>query len=140
MRAGRLPLPTSPEECGWAASAGLLAPLVEASLALGGLDRTLRWIERLPRGAPGVVPLTVAASARAVGRAYRLQPWLRGRCLARALVQHTLHRLCGTPAKLLIGVRRRAGEPLEAHAWIDAPAGMAEAHGYQPLLMRDALA
>lgn len=48
---------------------------------------------------------------------------LPGLCLARAVVQQTLHRMDGVPSHLAIGVRRTTEHSgLDAHAWVEAVA------------------
>ena len=78
----------------WAGS-----PLVELTLKLAGLDRTVQLIEQLtdlrrggPRGRRGPA-INLAEGTRLVGLAFRAQPLLRGGCLERSLVQYGLHRL-----------------------------------------------
>jgi hypothetical protein len=109
--------------------AACLAPIVELSLASVGLQRTRGWLDELPR-ARSVArvarqPCSLHEAERAVGRAFRIQPWLAGRCLARALVQYALHRRDGIRARLVIGVRRPREAELDAHAWVEAPDGPA---------------
>ncbi len=131
------------------AAALLLAPLVEGSLLALGLRPTLRWIERLPLGPRR--ELTSASSERLVRAAFRLQPLLQGRCLARALVQHAVHRLLGSESRFVVGVRRHRGGALEAHAWTESPEPRGAASddvpctavealdGYEPILRSDAV-
>jgi len=114
-------------ELAFAARAWLLAPLVEGALAGLGVGWTLRAVAAVPRrvsrGRPptAVAPrLDLVDGARWVDRAYALHA-LRGRCLPRAIVQHVLHRIDGTPSRLVIGVRS-ATSAIDAHAWVTDPA------------------
>jgi hypothetical protein len=105
-------------------SAWLGALAVETSLARLGFDRTLRWIEKVPRRRLSVRrQLTVAETKRVVAVAYRLQPF-EGRCLSRSLVAYLLHRRDGAHVRFVVGVRRAEdaaeGEDLEAHAWVES--------------------
>lgn len=45
-------------------------------------------------------------------------------CLPRALAAHTLLARRGLASDLRIGVTRRPGSPLEAHAWVEAGGGV----------------
>jgi hypothetical protein len=120
-----------------AATAWLLAPVVEAALGIAGLDRTLRWIEAAteprarPRGNPAPpAQISVGRLAWIVDGVYR---WhlVRGQCLPRALVQYAIHRQAGTAVRFVVGVRRPAatagaasrGGGIEAHAWVEAVDG-----------------
>lgn len=127
---------TSKAELVFTARAMLLAPLVEGSLAWRGLDATLDGLERLSRNAHRREAAEGAAAELAVARAFRLQPWLPGRCLPRALVRYALHRRDGVPARLVIGVRRPGEQALDAHAWVEPPSPK-EAAGYEPILTRE---
>jgi hypothetical protein len=102
-------------------------PVVEASLRTLGYKRTVGWIEALPIGRAGSGP-SVLLGERLVAAAYRAHP-LEGGCLPRSLVQYMLHRRDGTPARLVVGVRRpeRARNAIEAHAWVDGPASASPA-------------
>ena len=119
------------------ALAWLAAPAVEVALATIGLERTLRVVEGLPRGHAGLSQATrVGEGEGLVAIAFRLHVALRGHCLPRALVQYALHRLDGTPARFVVGVRRGQDAPIDAHAWVEAP-DQPPPSGFQPLLVAD---
>jgi Transglutaminase-like superfamily len=106
------------------AAAWVLAPVVEASLALTGLDKTLSMLERLPvRDERREGALAADEAQVIVSRAFRAHVGLRGLCLEKALVQWAVHRLDGTPARFVIGIRRdaEADAEVQAHAWVEAP-------------------
>lgn len=134
---------TSAAERQFALRACFWAPVVEASLTIGGLQRTLRWVQRLPRRTTAP-DLSIAAGERMVGWAFRAQPWLPGKCLSRALVQYGLHRRDGTAARFVVGVRHGTKQngaqqrSLDAHAWVEAIAseqdGTAPVAPYEPVL------
>lgn len=90
---------------------------VDLSLRVVGYQRTRRWLRKGPRGAAAHPDRAIRRTARAVDAAARrhLYPMT---CLRRALVlQHELRRL-GVETDLQLGVRR-AGDGLEAHAWLE---------------------
>ena len=100
------------------ARAWLVAPAVQASLALAGLARTLRWIEAIPpRRRARAHRVGVEAGERHVGDAYRAH-FVGGACLSRSLTQYLLHRRDGEPVRVVVGVRR-ASRALAAHAWVE---------------------
>ena len=82
----------------------------------------LKLAERLPRARVGRSGgLDVASGALWTARAFKLLPF-QGLCVARSLVQHTLHNLDGTPSRLVVGVRKDVhGHGIHAHAWVSAP-------------------
>jgi hypothetical protein len=128
----------TPAERRFLASAWLLAPAVELSLARFGLQRTLDGIERLTaRGKTGGVGVSVARGEELVAAAYARHV-VRGRCLPRALLQYALHRRLGDHVRLVIGVRP-PGDDLDAHAWVEDPAGVHRSRqdGFEPLLERE---
>jgi hypothetical protein len=102
------------------ARAWLFAPAVETVLWAVGVERTIRLIERAPFGAIARrSPLRASEGETLVQAAYRFH-FVRGRCLPRAMLQYLLHRLEGTPARFVIGVRRPGeSQGLEAHAWVE---------------------
>jgi hypothetical protein len=112
-----------PEERWFIFRAWLGAPCVRASLALGGLRRTLRWVDAIrplpSRGARRVVGVGQAEAL--VGAVFRRQISEDGTCLPCAVLQYSIHRRDGLAARLVVGVRRHAGErgPLTAHAWVE---------------------
>ncbi|MBM4356751.1 MAG: lasso peptide biosynthesis B2 protein [Deltaproteobacteria bacterium] len=123
------------EKLAFVARAMLLAPVAEAALRVLELDRTLREVERwIPVGA-SAAPVVGGEAERAIARAFRLQPWLPGRCLARALVQLVLHRRDGVHATLVVGVRRPGEGEVEAHAWVE-PGPQAGGGGFEPIFQR----
>ena len=58
----------------------------------------------------------------AVGVASRVRP-VTGTCLSQALAVQVLLGRKGYPARLRIGVARREGEGLQAHAWVESHDG-----------------
>ena len=102
--------------------AWLGALAVETSLSRLGFERTLCWIEKVPRRR--VLwrrQLTVVETTRVVAAAYRLHPF-QGRCLSRSLVEYLLHRRSGKAVRFVVGVRRpevAQEADLEAHAWVE---------------------
>ena len=90
--------------------AALLLPATGASLRVGGLRRTWRWLNR-PATAPADSPADlidpVAGAVAAV--AYRF-PLYRPSCLTRALVLHHLLLRRGIPAELRLGVSTAGGQ------------------------------
>jgi len=107
-----------PEARDFAARAWLGAPVVELSLAVAGLRRTLGWIEAFPVSAePRHEAVSVKEGERLVRGAYKAHIF-GGRCLSRSLVQYLLHRRDGTSARFVVGVRRPEST-LDAHAWVE---------------------
>lgn len=98
--------------------AALLLPATGASLRVGGLRRTWRWLNR-PAAAPADAPADlidpVADAVAAV--AYRF-PLYHPSCLTRALVLRHLLRRRGIPAELRLGVSTTGGQ-FTAHAWVE---------------------
>ncbi len=124
-RAAQVAMTARRGELSFALRAWALAPAVELLLAAIGVNRTLEILAKLrPRTRATVpAPVKVAEGAAWVDRAYALH-LLQGQCLPRAMVQHLIHGLDGTPSRLVIGVRRgesteAAGRALQAHAWVD---------------------
>ena len=98
--------------------AALLLPATGASLRVGGLRRTWRWLNRpatAPADAPADLIDPVAGAVAAV--AYRF-PLYRPSCLTRALVLHHLLLRRGIPAELRLGVSTAGGQ-FAAHAWVE---------------------
>ena len=116
-----------PEERHFAILSWFGAPLVELSLGLGGLERTLRWVEAsspMGRRRVSAASVSIEQGAWLVQQVYRIHV-LRGACLPQSLLQYWLHRRAGTPARFVVGVRRslRDSGPsaFEAHAWVESP-------------------
>lgn len=122
------------DELSFALRALALAPWVEASLALVGLAKTLDALDGLISPQAPANPLMGSEAERAVARALRVQPWLPGTCLSRAVVQYALHRRDGAAVTLVVGVRRSAAARVEAHAWVEPPVD--DASDYEPILRR----
>ena len=95
------------------------SPLVASSLRFRGFAATLDWIERLAPARAQPLGLSLDETERPVRWAFRIQPWLDGKCLQRSLVQLALARRSSTPARLVIGVRRVADVGVDAHAWLE---------------------
>lgn len=129
---------TRREELLFAARATVLAPLTEGALALVELDELLALVDRWVPVGTSETPLSGADAERAVARAFRLQPWLPGRCLARALVQLVLHRRDGVRATLVVGVKRPTSGDFAAHAWIE-PGPQAGVVDFEPILRKESL-
>jgi hypothetical protein len=116
-----------PEARRFVARAWLGAPLIQASLAATGLERTLRLITwaggpaRLPRRQRRR-PVGPEEGAALIAGVFR-HHLLRGACLPQALLQYALHLRDGVPARLVVGVRRPSADegqrPLFAHAWVE---------------------
>jgi hypothetical protein len=119
LRSARTFLALRGEARGFALGALAVAPVVELSLRVLGLQRTKTWIEAAPRRAPRPGAVAVDEGERLVVAAFRWSP-IRGACLGRALVQHLMHNLTGVPTKIVIGVDRDA-ERIRAHAWVAPP-------------------
>ena len=66
----------------------------------------------------GTADRTCQRVLRAVARVRRVLPW-DSTCLCAALAAKSMLRLRGAPGLVLIGVKKRADSPLEAHAWIE---------------------
>jgi hypothetical protein len=81
-------------------------------LPFGSVQRLLARHTRVRRRA------SVERIAWAVTVAGRYVP--RSTCLVRALAAEAMLRACGHPACLHIGVARRPGGGLEAHAWVES--------------------
>jgi hypothetical protein len=125
----------APEARRFAARAFVAAPAVEASLALLGFARTLRWVEAVSAGrsAPAPIVVDITEGERLVAAVYRAH-LTRGACLPRSIVQYLLHRRDGLPARLVVGVRRDRGE-LAAHAWVEDERGPTPPIGFAPLFV-----
>jgi Transglutaminase-like superfamily len=129
-RAARILSTARLEELGFGLRAWALAPAVELLLATLGVKRTLAVLgplrgRAIPPSREDQAKVQVVEGAKWVDRAYAVHV-LRGRCLPRAVVQHVLHGLDGTPSRLVIGVRRdtEGSHPaVQAHAWVDDGAG-----------------
>jgi hypothetical protein len=124
-----------PGEGGYLLRAWLLAPWVEASLALVGVKRTFEMVDGLAaRAAGSAVPVRSAlrdADPRDVARARQLVDWayrlhvLRGECLPRSLLQYGLMRSDGANVRFVLGVAKRASDgaqPVHGHAWVEGGA------------------
>ena len=104
------------------AIAWALAPMVELSLRTSGLKATMRRVERLSMPtAPRSWAIEGDLAERLVARAFRAHLGLRGLCLERSLVQWATHRLAGTRARLVSGVRKEEASDAKvaAHAWVE---------------------
>lgn len=152
LRALRRLAAARPEARRFMARAWLGAPLIQASLATAGLERTLRllaWIGRSPaqpsrrRSVRVARPVEPEEGAALVAGVFR-HHLVRGACLPQALLQVALHRRDGVPARLVIGVRRPAGKgakrSLAAHAWVEPEASgererPASPHAFAPLFI-----
>lgn len=129
-----------PAEVAFLGAAVALAPWVRASLARRGLDRTLKSLDRIPRGR-GRGRVGASRGATLVRWAFLRSD---GTCLPESLVQLALHRWWGPEVELVIGVRRgttlamgESGWNLAAHAWVEANDGPpADAAGFDPILRR----
>jgi hypothetical protein len=114
----------APEARRFAFLGWLGAPLVRASLALGGLQATLRWIEAIPPARRTRRGVGVAEGERLIQGVFR-HHFVGGECLPRSVLQYLLHRRDGMPVRLVVGVRRdtAASGGLAAHAWVEATKG-----------------
>ncbi len=108
----------APEARRFALRAWLGAPVVRASLALAGLQATLRWVEALPLTRRTRRPVGVAEGEALVAGAFR-HHLFGGECLPRAVLQYLLHRRDGVPVRLVVGVQRPTGGTIAAHAWVE---------------------
>lgn len=148
-RAARILSAARSEELAFGLRAWAIAPAVELLLATLGVKRTLTLLGPLQRGrstrpwpkahATVSSKVQVGEGAAWVDRAYAVHV-LRGQCLPRALVQHVLHGLDGTPSRLVIGVRRDTEGSVvgvQAHAWVDEGTAPAEgsAAGFAEILV-----
>ncbi len=161
LRAARRFAASRPEARRFAARAWIGAPVVRASLAVGGLRPTLRWIEAISGRATvrRAFPVDVTEGSSLVGGAFRAHV-VGGECLPRSLVQYLLHRLDGQPVRFVMGVKRvgadalTAGGPaihdggdphppasaIAAHAWVEAgEAAVDGAPAFAPLFATGAL-
>jgi hypothetical protein len=94
-----------------------LLAVVDASLRLFGMRRTLRWV-RGGAAPAGGAPLSQPAIARAVhvvATAAAFYP-RRALCLEQSLVLYRLLRRQGAPVRLRVGVQPF---PFMAHAWVE---------------------
>ncbi len=102
----------------------LLLPLFAVGLHRLGMARMRALLEGRS-SPPAAEPLTPERYARArriavmVNAAARLSPY-KANCLKRSLVYWWLLRRRAIASDLRIGVRKGAGETLEAHAWVEA--------------------
>ena len=121
----------------FAAAALLCAPLVEVSLRAAGLQRTLRWVERLSASqrpdTVNVTPLSAERAQYVVDGVYGAIPGL-GRCLPRALLQYGLQRREGTDVRFVIGVKPPGQDALDAHAWVELADGPSRSTDFAPIL------
>ena len=96
----------------------VVAPLV----AVRSFAQLARWLGNGWRGGapvPAAKP-DDAVLARWVDRVLYALPWpWHHTCLRRATVLYGLLRRAGRPVGLAIGVRRDAGGPVRAHAWLE---------------------
>ena len=85
-----------------------------------------RWMRpvlgRTGAESPATVPDPILARARRIGwavvRVSQLLPSSRGTCLAQAIAAQTMLRRRGIAATVYLGVARKDGEKLAAHAWV----------------------
>ncbi|MEJ7734712.1 MAG: lasso peptide biosynthesis B2 protein [Polyangiaceae bacterium] len=138
LRAMRRLSQLSPEARRFLARAWVTVPVIELSLAVAGVQGTLRWIETIPAAATSARATSIEEGGWLVRAACRRHP-LAGQCLSQALLQYLLHRRDGVPARLVIGVKREASR-LDAHAWVESPERTAATSGseFAPLLTRQA--
>lgn len=127
----------SREARGFFLAACTLAPLVELSLRLRGVEHTFRTAAALTRLPVPVPAVPLAAGERLVAAAFRLSPG-GGRCLSRSVVHGILRLRAGLPAAVVIGVQRggAAALSLDAHAWVEDPRGgppPRDAAGFTPI-------
>ena len=105
-----------PELPGFAASLAMVA-LMDVSLRVAGLDRTISLAKRLAVSRTGAVvdaTLNEAVAAR-LATAAAFYP-RRALCLEQSLALFVLLRRCGVDAALRIGVQPL---PFYAHAWVE---------------------
>ena len=129
-----------PEARRFLALAWLGAPAVELALRTAGLRRTLGWIEEHAPARSRTGAVTLEEGAWLVRSAWRRHPLLRGRCLPQSVRQYHLHRRDGTPARLVVGVRRGDAKVLEAHAWVQRPDAAEPTEPFAPILERGQVA
>jgi hypothetical protein len=103
----------------FALRAWLGAPVVRASLAVAGLQRTLRWVEAVPAPASRGAGVVGVEEGEALVRAVFRRHFVGGECLPQSLVQYLLHRRDGLPVRFVMGVQRDRGA-IDAHAWVEA--------------------
>jgi hypothetical protein len=102
-----------------AALAALLAVrAARAFLSFPACERRLLRLEALIRGRRRRKAGTAASIPRAVRIAARRLP-LRTTCLDRSRAARLLLAAAGVDARMRLGVRRREGGGIEAHAWIE---------------------
>lgn len=112
-------LSLSSAERAFVARAIAWSPVLALSLRAVGLKTTLQWISALPMGRSLPRALAVAPErAGALIERLSARHLIIGKCLPQSTLQFLLHQLDGTPATLVVGVRR-VGERLEAHAWVE---------------------
>src|SRR5579885_410720 len=80
----------------FALRAWLGAPVVRASLALAGLQATLRWVEAIPAGRGARRRVGVGEGERLIRGVFR-HHFVGGECLPQSVLQYLLHRRDGLP-------------------------------------------
>ena len=91
--------------------------VVDASLRLFGMRRTLRWVRggAEPTGSEPLSQESIARATRVVATAAAFYP-RRALCLEQSLVLYRLLRARGAAVRLRVGVQPF---PFVAHAWVE---------------------
>ena len=117
-------------------AAATLAAGVSLALRVAPFRLVRAALARVARPSHSVPPLPVPRIVWAVTAATRRVPGAN-RCLVRALVARALLARHGHPAKVRLGVARRPGGALAAHAWVESDGrivvGGAERPEFSPL-------
>lgn len=144
LQAARRFAAQAPEARRFALRAWLGAPVVRASLALAGLQATLRWIKAVPALRPARRRVGVAEGEQLVRGVFR-HHFVGGECLPQSVLQYLLHRRDGLPVRLVLGVRREGGlagagpsSGLAAHAWVEDGHGRGDRASCAPLFVAEA--
>jgi Transglutaminase-like superfamily len=134
----------APEARRFALRAWFGAPLVRASLALAGLQATLRWIEAVPVTRRARDRVGVAEGERLIHGVFR-HHFVGGECLPRSVLQYLLHRRDGLPVRFIVGVRRDDRQPtlaprggLAAHAWVEDGHEAGASSAFTPIFVAEA--
>lgn len=101
--------------------AGVLLPVIEASLRLLGVSRTLTWLRATVPSRPAA-HVTPRVLRLAVNRASR-RGLVAGRCLSKSLALWWLMARTGSSSRLRLGVAV-GNAAFDAHAWLEDETGV----------------
>lgn len=97
--------------------AALMLTLARLAIRLLPAERVIAWASRPPR-CPSRFAAHQAASVAWAVNTIGDKPWMKAKCLPRALAAQAMLRRRGVASKLCLGVARESSA-LAAHAWLE---------------------